>query len=393
VSDDVIALLTPLCDSEPVELANNVYRKQVIRHGRYDYKGRKLEFTPDYTRKLVDAYRAGAYDAVPLQFAGSDNAHTNDVERTRGEILGFEPSPDGTGLDAIVKADDGAAKIIDRYPKLPVSVRILENYERADGKRFPAAIQHVLATWDPRLTGMSPWRRVEMSNEDVDHVLDLTEVAAPPAGAEEEGAAVPDTSAHETQGLSDADLAKLAQLVTAQLIEAADEDEADDEPDDGYEPPTDEELEAMARASEADDDEPEEVAASNGPSTQEIELANRLDRMEVENARLRRDAAERSYVELSRSLAEIGIPPAVTDIVKPWLVDARPIELSNGASRTPADDIVKAFKEIAAQVKLVDLSGPEPVFAAAGLNESDPVEQRSADRKWADSILDEYGLR
>ena len=63
-------------------------------------------------------------------------------------------------------------------PYLGVSARIVEQYSRADGAFFPAAVQHVLGTLDPRIPGLGAWQPVEMSNGgDSAVVIDLSNYA------------------------------------------------------------------------------------------------------------------------------------------------------------------------------------------------------------------------
>jgi hypothetical protein len=389
------AVLTPVSESGVVELASNVFRKQVIKHGQYSYKDklgtRTLNFDPAYTANLVSAWRDRAFDAVPLQFADSDNRHTNDVERTRGEIIDFEPSKDGSGLDAIVRADPAAAKVLERYKSLPVSVRIIEQHERADGKTYPAAIQHVLATWDPRLTGMKPWERVELSegDEGID-VLDLTEQTAP-QGADQEGAIVPEKTEESTQGLSPDVLNKLTKfaglLNNEGMFDVDDEDEDDELAEIARAAFEDEGVEPTAPEQPAQ--QPAEVAAAREPSAAEIEMARRLDLAEIEMSRLRTDASEKRYEALQTELAEAGIPPVCLDMCKSWLVGGNAIELSNGERRDPGEDIVKMLRELAQQPGMVDMSSPEPFFPSQGKDETDPVEAQIA---WARQFAKDNGL-
>jgi hypothetical protein len=57
---------------------------------------------------------------------------------------------------------------------LGVSARIVENYSRSDGKFFPAAIQHVLGTLDPRIPQLGSWEQVELANNPGTTVYDLS---------------------------------------------------------------------------------------------------------------------------------------------------------------------------------------------------------------------------
>lgn len=369
---ETVAVLTPLIESEAINLGNHYWRKQVLRHGDFAYKAgsvdRTLQFTPAYTQALAKAYREKAYDAVPFQFAGPDNAHTNAIEATKGEIVGFDATADG--LDAIFALEPEAEQVISRHPKLPVSVRIIENLDRADSASWPAAIQHVLATWDPRITGMRPWERVELATGDVDRTIDLTI-------SNEEGAPMP-----EIKDQLGPDEVTALRALLAQGTPPAEPAKKDDDPGDAWTMPSDEELQRIADAllAEVDDEPaevPAEVAASN-PSPAAIEMTARLDRMEKENAALRRTADEAAYGKLRDDLARgSGIPPAITDLAKELLTGAHTIELSTG-ERVDAGAIVhKVLTAVGEQIKMLDLSGPV-VFDQSAANAEAEAEKGRA---------------
>jgi len=170
-----VTVLTPTVKSDAIELGRTTWRKQVLPIRSLNYNGRKLHFTKDYLNNLVQSFKDRAFDAVPLQLADADNRHTNDPERAAGEVIGLEAADDG--LYATVSLTDRGAALVKEHPNLGVSVRIVEQFERGtDGKRYPAALQHVLATWDPRINAMKPWEAVECANE-TDEVLDLSELS------------------------------------------------------------------------------------------------------------------------------------------------------------------------------------------------------------------------
>ena len=177
-------ILSPIDLGATAKVGGRLYRKQLLPVGSINYKGRRIDFTRDKLAAMADAFRAGAFDSVPLVMADVDNRHTMDPRATAGEMVDLELTADG--LDGVFRASEEAAKLLDSYPKVGISARILENYERADGKSFPAAIQHALITSDPRITGMRPWEAVNLSGEvQVDSVLDLTaESFAHPGGQE-----------------------------------------------------------------------------------------------------------------------------------------------------------------------------------------------------------------
>lgn len=162
-SDPAATVITPcLWASQAIELGNRQWRKKILPIGEVEYQGRMLHFTRDYLGKLADAFRSRAYDQVPFQLADAKNTHTNDPERTRGQILDLELEPDG--LYALAEVTERGEQVLRDNPYLGVSARIVENYARSDGKFYPAAIQHVLGTLDPRIPALGAWAPVDMAN-------------------------------------------------------------------------------------------------------------------------------------------------------------------------------------------------------------------------------------
>src|SRR5450755_4447655 len=172
-------VLTPMDRGKARPSGASLWRKQVLPLGEISYKGRRISFTKEYLSGLAKAFTDKAFDVVPFQFADGANTHTNAPEQRRGTVRDLELTDDG--LDIIVETGADAGKHLAEYPDLGVSARIVEAYDRADGKFFPAAIQHVLATLDPRIPGMRPWQAVEAANDDGGELIDLTALEAPVA--------------------------------------------------------------------------------------------------------------------------------------------------------------------------------------------------------------------
>ena len=80
------------------------------------------------------------------------------------------------GLYVVLDPTPRGEQLLRENPMLGVSARIVEQFQRADGKFYPAAIQHVLATHDPRINGLGPWQPIEMSNES-SIVIDLSSLS------------------------------------------------------------------------------------------------------------------------------------------------------------------------------------------------------------------------
>jgi hypothetical protein len=166
-------LLSPHDDSDAVMLSQKVYRKRILPKATISYRGRKISFDDQYLTDLAQSFNDKAYDQVAFMLADTNNSHTLDPERFGGEVLGCEVGDDG--LYATIQVTPAAAQVLKENPKLGVSARILENYQRSDGKQFPRALQHVLGTLDPVIPGLGTWEEVALSNGVApENVIDLS---------------------------------------------------------------------------------------------------------------------------------------------------------------------------------------------------------------------------
>jgi hypothetical protein len=394
------AVLTPFTASRAVELGNRTWVKKVLPVGDVAYQGRMLHFTRDYLGKIVRSFQDRAYDQVPFQLADSRNTHTNDPERTRGEITGMELRDDGLYVTAQLTPE--GEQVLTANPRLGVSARIVEGYDRSDGRFFPAAIQHVLGTLDPRIPGLGGWEAIEASNPvGAEQVFDLssevfvkppkkhkkagkaakhTDLAGDGAGTDLEGTdGMPDL-----RNLNEAEQARLAALLalpddTLEVLAAGgtvltpDEldaltapDSAGDGTEGGEGEMTDEELDALIAAADAADAagllgdyqaEGEPVAALSSEAQFAIDLAvarqeETARELAVVTARLR----EEDYQAEKRHLADMGVPPYITELARPLLENAgRAIELANGKTVDAGGLVRRVLTEYASQVRLLDL--------------------------------------
>jgi hypothetical protein len=382
-------MLTPMDRGKARPSGASLWRKQVLPLGTIDYKGRKITFSREYLAGLVKAFADKAYDVVPFQFADAANSHSNAPEQRRGTVRDLELTDDG--LDIIVEAGQDAAKHLAEYPDLGVSARIVEGYDRADGKFFPAAIQHVLGTLDPRITGLRPWQAIDAANDDGD-VLDLTGEQYTPTSAtvtnapgtpgpvqqqtptgtpteEHTMAFTPDQEARLAKLLDLPDDKFDAMLATAEAEPAAEDELSDEElqaliaslPDDNSEAePTDDSTEDEAEDAVATDEKVPVGASLTAEAQAAIDLANsRAEETSLELARvttaLNRAAYEKERDHYSR---EYGIPPRITDLARPVLEgEGHVVDLANGSSVDAGAIVRKLLKEIGQTVKMLDLSG------------------------------------
>jgi len=369
-----LTMLTPVEFGSATQAGASLWRKQLLPLGEITYKGRKIAFTKDYLAGLVKAFRDRSYDVVPFQFADSANSHSNAPEQRRGTVRDLLLTDDG--LDLILEAGETASKHLSEYPDLGVSARIVEGYDRADGKFFPAAIQHVLGTLDPRIPGMRPWQAVEAANDDAGDVIDLTDAGAtaqpkpPEPPSQPEPAPPAATSTEENpMALTEAQEARLKTLLDlpeekfSALL-------ADPEPDAEM---TDAELDALLAEIDAEakgEDAPEgEPAPEPEPATAGASLsAEDQAALELANARAEQNAIDLARVTAALDLATYererdtlarvhGIPPRITDLARPLLEGTgRTVELANGANVDAGSIMRKVLAEVGKTVKMLDLT-------------------------------------
>lgn len=333
------ALLAPVTDLAATSLGRRLWRKQVLKKGTIDYQGRKLVFDDAYLADLAASHRDGAYDQVAFVMAGADNAHTLDPERFRGQIRALEVTPDG--LDAILELSEDGSKVVEANPELGVSCRIVEALTHSDGRSFKRAVQHVLGTLDPRVTGMSPWQPVNLAGEPIP-VVDLT--------------AVPYTEGASMAEFTDEEMAGLRKLLSSKPTDPPAATDPAKAPT-GTPPAlsAEEEAEILAEMDRMLADKPKEpvTASLSAEAREAIDLAaetarvatERINALEAENASVRW-TAERN------SLLAAGIPKAVVDLAQ-QVIAPQTIDLSNGATAPASADVVR---QILAEFPRIDLS-------------------------------------
>jgi hypothetical protein len=383
-----VAIQAPVSAGQAVELArqSRLFRKQVLRTGRINYRGRQLVFDDAYLDGLVKAYQERAFDSVPLVFAPADNSHTQDITRIRGEVIGLERTPEG--LDAIVRAsNDEAATLLRENPNIGVSVRIEQPIERADGRTWDAAVQHVLATANPRLTGMSPWQPVDLAADGVP-VIDLTSYDFA------DGGETADDSNTEETTMADSPAspftAEQEAALKAMLADIIKPTEAPAPAEGEYVAPSDEELERIAAELLEDAEEPEPAGAALSVDDGEaVELAARLDAQAIELAQMRAERDAERYARLADSLTkDHGIPPEIIAMAKPVLHGSHPVELSNGSTVDAADVLRKVMVALSDHTRLVDLSRSTAYDKGA----DEAAQDMTKARQDADSYAREFGL-
>jgi hypothetical protein len=293
---------------------------------------------------------------VPFQLAGDDNKHTNDVERFGGQVAAMQLRNDGLwiGLDPTERGE----KVLRDNPNLGVSARIVEGYSRADGKFYPKAVQHVLATLDPRIPGLGGWSAVEAAN-DVAVTIDLSgaqfsgeEEAPMPELTEDQQARLaklleidPDQLSQAVAGLSEAQVGQLTGEGEGEEPELSDE-ELDAIVDEAVR------LEKAGLLNLDEDEDLEPAAAGTGLSNTEALALELAQTTGDENARqlgiITAQLDHERWLSERRKLVGSGVPPFIADLAQPLLEGAgHTVDLSGGSTVDAGQIMRKVLTEYA----------------------------------------------
>lgn len=328
---------------EVIELSkgSNIFEKQVLPIGKFNYKGKELNITPDYIKEIVRAFDEKALDQTPFALADERNSHDVDdrPDRYGGEVLKFVPTP--KGLKAVYKLTDKSAEMVRQNPKLGVSARIHEGYERIDGRSWPVVVDQVLGTLNPKVTGLEPWKEIKLSNlQDKDNVEDYSNGDWKSMGTQDDKNKKPEDEEKVT--LTKEEYDQFKKLLATKSTDSDDDDDVDDDDDDlNYS------EEDLKKALEELEKEGEPAKLSNEQNSKVIQLSR-----EVAEGRFERDAL---------AWKQAGVPPKLIELARPVLSsyeEVNVIQLSNGREKTI--DAREVVKKILDETRgTVDLSNEE----------------------------------
>lgn len=315
------------------------FRKKILPLGTINYpvkdpktgrtvRTQKIVMDRAYHQTLIEAHKGGAYPHATLQLADKDNAHNELPERAAAQLvdLGAEQpgDTDGPGLYATVKAfSKKHARMLRQNPNLGVSPRIQEGVVKVDGRTYPRAVRHVLATIAPRVDNLGPWRPVSLSEKEAGNLIDLSDATV----KEFKVPKAKDKSKAKTVDLSDDEIeAALADAFAA--VDAGGVDLADGGTGGGY-----------------------------------VDLAAELDNVRDELDGTRRDLAAESWAKQRAEFALAGVPKSDLDLAEPWLstIDNTVVDLSDADGKAfqadPRDTIRALLENHAGTVDLSDAEG------------------------------------
>lgn len=367
-------LLTPVDHkaSTVVDLATKRYRKQLLKDCVINYEGRQIVFDRKFMTDLSNSFKDNAFDAVPLQLADAKNTHTDDVERTGGHLVDVELTADG--LDGIFELNPrGVAVLQDHNNKVGVSASIVQQLSRADGKNYPVAIKHVLATADPRLNGLRPWQDVNLANDPaITETIDLSAEAYPgetegkmsDTKTKAEGLVSLQLTAEQAKGLLE--LATENEELKKLDLKAEDFEEVPEE--DGTKG-DDEKVTPPAKADPVEDK--TTALGLTADATAAIELArSTAEAAKTEVLNLTAQLRKANIDGEIKSFQDRGLSPIILDLARP-LLEAAPttIDLANGETKDPGalvrnllDEVINLSRDGLAVIELGVTSG---VFAGS----------------------------
>lgn len=317
------------------------YRKRILPEGEFQYTPQgstdkvKLDLSAGQLQTFVKSFKDKAYDEVPFQFG----AHTNDPTIRKGTLVQVEHVP-GKGLDGYFELDEEASKYVQKYPNFGVSPRLVLGINRADGKKFEGAIQHVAGTVVPRMTGMGPWQSVNLSEEgDTDDTTPVIDLSVETIAVKREGKVVDVTTPKKDEN-DGGDVVTLSQeeydffknmkaeYEKAERLLSGDTDKDDDK-------------------------ETEKVTVDLS------EVTTKADKALAEIAEIRKGAAVEAWKAQKALLLSQGVPPAALDLADPVMTapEAQVFDLSTDEGTVQVNSKTQMLGQLELMKGMIDLGG------------------------------------
>lgn len=388
-------LLTPFIGGE-FNLADGklTFRKQILPLGSINYEGRKLHFDRAMHKKLIAAFQDQAYDQVPFVLADGDNRHNEFAENFRGVVkdVTLEQPGEEPGLYATIAfPNKKLARAVLDNSELGVSCRLREFVEKADGRQYDIALRHVCGTLDPKVTGMSPWQRMDLSDSGYSDrtVVDLTSATYQedkmPKTKKRADTKTVDLAqlAAEIEEMDDDEVREFIDQQLADLSDDADDDGPDDDADDDIVDSSDDEDDE----DDGDPDEDEDDADLSEDARLAIDLANSRAALAQSNAdRALQLLADQRWESEQERLLKAGVPKEIVDLAEPFFHVKEPmfVDLTDGKTLNASSRVKKIVEKMAGYLAL---DGPRG--HAVDLAEKDG--QAAKDKQVLDQWSTEYG--
>lgn len=147
-------------DGDFVALGSNLFRKQLLRYGVWDHPkapGGKLTVTKEFVTKIVDNFKKGLRDDVPVP-----KGHDLDALSSVGKIVGLEQ--DDSGLWGIHEIIEDVDKIGKTYTGTSAFID-MAYVDKETGKEHGPVLIHNALTNAPYIKGLAPFEAIALGED------------------------------------------------------------------------------------------------------------------------------------------------------------------------------------------------------------------------------------
>jgi hypothetical protein len=206
-------------DGPSVALSRNLFRKQILRFGEWQHSaapGGKLQVTKQFVEKIVDNFRKGIRDDVPIPLG-----HEVDAISSIGHVIGLEIDESGLwGIHEIVK-DEDAQKVGSVWTGSSAFID-LNAIDKETGKELGPVLVHNAITNAPYIKDLAPFEAVALGEDAQDAVV----IALHTEMTDEQGGAMTlEEMLQEIAETSDDELREALTKSRPELFVAASEDD------------------------------------------------------------------------------------------------------------------------------------------------------------------------
>ena len=310
------------------------YKKQILPEGKFKYRTDKgedieLDLTAGQHKTFVQSFKDKAYPEVPFQI-GHDTS--DPLKKRKGTMANVEYVP-GKGSWGYFSLEEDAAKHVEKYPNFGVSPRLVLNLDRMDGKKFAGAIQHVAGTDVPRGSDLSPWEKIELSEDETPADATVLDFSSETITAHKD---VKETNVTKATG-------------TGEKVITLSEDEYN------FFTKMKKEYEAAEVLLGGETEKKEETS----PTVDLSEVTGKADKALAEIAAMRANAVKDPWKAQKALLLSQGVPPAALDLADPVMTapEAQVFDLSTDEGTVKVDSKTQMLGQLELMKGMIDLSG------------------------------------
>lgn len=355
-------------DAPHVALSRKLFRKQILRYGEWEHKaapGGRLKVTKEFVQKIIDNFRAGVRDDVPIPLG-----HDVDAISSIGHVIALEADDDGLWGVHEILSDEDAEKLGTNWTGTSALIDI-NGVDKETGKEFGPVLMHNAITNAPYIKDLAPFEALALGEDAQDAVI----IALQQEMTDETGGVMTlEELLAELAQTSDDDLREALTESRPELFAVAAGEGSDEDAEAAIEAAKAEGREAVVAAlaekgitvslseSAADSDGPE-VDITSAPEF--VTLSERVSALETEKVETEVSAVIDKAIEEGKvvpaqreGLLEVGLSEggletlaklipekAVVDLSEKGVnpADETNVELSEQDARTEADRLVAAY--------------------------------------------------